>query len=81
MKAREAALTASTVALNQAISQLQQLPGTLGQHTSQYIAAGVRQSIEDDFSRPIANAVKGPLSVIALRYQSGAGGDARGARE
>lgn len=64
MKAREEALTASTVALNQAIAQLQQLPGTLGQHTSQYIAAGVRQSIQDDFSRPIADAVKGPLSEL-----------------
>lgn len=64
MKAREEALTASTVALNKAITQLQQLPGTLGQHTSQYIAAGVRQSIQDDFSRPIADAVKGPLSEL-----------------
>jgi hypothetical protein len=64
MKAREEALAASTVALNQAIVKLQQLPATLGQQTSQYIAAGVRQSIQDDFSRPIADAVKGPLSEL-----------------
>lgn len=27
-------------------------------------AAGVRQSIQDDFSRPIADAIKGPLSEL-----------------
>ena len=62
MKAREIALDQKTAALDAAIGQLQQLPLTLGKQTSQYIAMGVRQSIQDDFSRPIADAVKGPIA-------------------
>jgi hypothetical protein len=62
MKAREIALDQKTAALSAAITQLGKLPDTLGKQTSQYIAMGVRQSIQDDFSRPIAEAVKGPIA-------------------
>ncbi len=65
MKAREIALDAKTAALNTAIAQLGKLPDTLGKQTSQYIAMGVRQSIQDDFSRPIAEAVKGPIAELS----------------
>ena len=65
MKAREIVLDQKTAALDGAIAQLQQLPPTLGKQTSQYIAMGVRQSIQDDFSRPIAEAVKAPLSEFS----------------
>jgi hypothetical protein len=65
MKAREAALDTKTAALSAAIAQLGKLPETLGKQTSQYIAMGVRQSIQDDFSRPIADAVKGPIAELS----------------
>jgi hypothetical protein len=65
MKAREIALDAKTAALGAAIAQLGKLPETLGKQTSQYIAMGVRQSIQDDFSRPIADAVKGPIAELS----------------
>lgn len=64
MAAREAVLDAKTAALDQAIAELKGLPLALGKQTSQYIAAGVRQSIQDDFSRPIADAVRGPLKEL-----------------
>jgi hypothetical protein len=64
MSAREAALDKKTAALNAAIAQIEQLPAALGKQTSQYIAAGVRQSIQDDFSRPIEAAVKGPIQEL-----------------
>ena len=65
MKAREVALDQKTAALGAAIAQLGKLPDTLGKQTSQYIAMGVRQSIQDDFSRPIAEAVKGPIAELS----------------
>lgn len=65
MKAREIALDSKTAALGAAIAQLGKLPETLGKQTSQYIAMGVRQSIQDDFSRPIAEAVKGPIAELS----------------
>lgn len=65
MAAREKALRERTLALNQAIKQLQELPLTLGKQTSEYIAMGVRQSIQDDFSRPIEAAVKAPLELFS----------------
>ncbi len=65
MKAREIALDSKTAALGSAIAQLGKLPETLGKQTSQYIAMGVRQSIQDDFSRPIAEAVKGPIAELS----------------
>jgi hypothetical protein len=65
MAEREAALEAKTATLDAAIASLQQLPATLGKQTSQYIAAGVKASIQDDFSRPIADAVKGPIADLS----------------
>jgi hypothetical protein len=65
MSAREAALDRKTAALDAAITEIKQLPATLGKQTSQYIAAGVRQSIQDDFSRPITEAVKGPIADLS----------------
>jgi hypothetical protein len=65
MRAREIALDAKTAALSSAIARLGKLPETLGKQTSQYIAMGVRQSIQDDFSRPIADAVKGPIAELS----------------
>jgi hypothetical protein len=71
MAAREEALRARTLALNESIKQLQQLPLTLGKQTSEYIAMGVRQSIQDDFSRPIETAVKKPLEQFSqLMYDA-----------
>ena len=71
MAAREEALRARTLALNESIKQLQQLPLTLGKQTSEYIAMGVRQAIQDDFSRPIETAVKGPLEQFSrLMYDA-----------
>ncbi len=64
MAAREAVLDEKTAALDHTIAELKGLPLALGKQTSQYIAAGVRQSIQDDFSRPIADAVKGPLKEL-----------------
>jgi hypothetical protein len=64
MAAREAVLDAKTAALDHAIAELKGLPLALGKQTSQYIAMGVRQSIQDDFSRPIETAVKGPLELL-----------------
>ena len=65
MKAREITLDQKTAALGASIAQLGKLPDTLGKQTSQYIAMGVRQSIQDDFSRPIAEAVKGPIAELS----------------
>ena len=53
-----------TAALNATIAELRQLPVTLGQHTSHYIAEGVRKAIQDDFTRPIASAVSGPMAEL-----------------
>jgi hypothetical protein len=65
MSTREAALDRKTAALDAAIAEIKQLPAALGKQTSQYIAAGVRASIHDDFSRPIAEAVKGPIAELS----------------
>lgn len=65
MSAREAALDRKTAALDAAIAEIKQFPAALGKQTSQYIAAGVRASIQDDFSRPIAEAVKGPIAELS----------------
>jgi hypothetical protein len=62
---REAGLAQRTAALNQAIAKLEQLPLALGRQTSEYIAQGVRQAIQDDFRRPIADAVKGPIADLS----------------
>ena len=65
MRVREAALDKKTAALDAAIAQLGKVPEALGRQASQYIAEGVRKSIQDDFSRPIAEAVKGPIADLS----------------
>ena len=65
MRMREAVLDRKTAALEAAIAEIKQLPAALGKQTSQYIAAGVRASIQDDFSRPIAEAVQGPIAELS----------------
>jgi hypothetical protein len=64
MAAREAVLDAKTAALDHAIAELKGLPLALGKQTSQYIAMGVRQSIQDDFSRPIGEAFNAPIAEL-----------------
>ncbi|MFT4115023.1 hypothetical protein [Silvibacterium sp.] len=65
MSAREAALNRKSAAFDAAIAKIKQLPTALGKETSQYIAAGVRASIQDDFIRSIAEAVKGPIAKLS----------------
>ena len=64
MEAREAALQNSTAALDASIAQVQQLPAWLGQQTGQYIAAGIRKVVREDFGQPIEKAVEGPIRSI-----------------
>lgn len=64
MAAREAALDRKTAALETAIQELRQLPAMLGEQTGQSIAAGVRQSIQNDFRLPIEAAVHKPLREL-----------------
>jgi hypothetical protein len=65
MAEREAALDQKTAALQAAVAELERLPAALGRQTAQYIAAGVKASIQDDFSRPIAAAVQGPIADLS----------------
>ena len=65
MRVREAALDKKTATLDAAVAQLGKVPEALGRQTSQYIAEGVRKSIQDDFSRPLAEAVKGPIADLS----------------
>lgn len=60
LDAKTAALSEKTAALGAVIAELKQFPVMLGNHTSHYIGEGVRKAIQDDFSRPIADAVSGP---------------------
>ena len=64
MEARDTALKQSTAALEATIAQVRQLPATLGQQTSKYIAAGIRKVVQEDFSEPIEKAVEGPIRSI-----------------
>lgn len=59
-----AALEKRTASLSAAIAKLEKLPADLGQQTSQFIAGAVKKSIQDDFSRPIEEAVKEPLRSL-----------------
>ena len=54
-----------TTALEVAIAELKTAPREPGKQTSQYIAIGVKQFIQDDFSRLIAEAVKGPIAELS----------------
>ena len=64
MAAREAALEKSTAELHAAIAQVRQLPAVLGREAGQHIAAGVKQAVQEDFSRPVNEAMKGPIGKL-----------------
>ena len=70
MAARDAELKKSTAALEATIIQVRQLQAILGQQTGKYIAAGIREVVQEDFSQPIENALKEPLFSLdlALRH-------------
>jgi hypothetical protein len=42
------------------------LPAMLGQQTSKYIAAGIREMVQEDFKQPIEKAVEGPIRSIEV---------------
>ena len=64
MTARDAELKQSTAALKATTAQVRQLPAMLGQQTSKYIAAGIREAVEDDFKQPLEKAIEGPIRSI-----------------
>ena len=66
MQARDAELKQSTAALEATIVQVRQLPAMLGQQTSKYIAAGIREVVHEDFRQPIEKAVEGPVRSIEV---------------
>ncbi len=66
MTARDAELKQSTAALEATIVQVRQLPAMLGQQTSKYIAAGIREVVQEDFKQPIEKAVEGPIRSIEV---------------
>ena len=66
MQARDAELKQSTAALEATIAQVRPLPAMLGQQTSKYIAAGVREVVQEDFRQPIEKAVEGPIRSIEV---------------
>ena len=66
MTARDAELKQSTAALEATIAQVRQLPAMLGQQTSKYIAAGIREVVQEDFKQPIEKAVEGPIRSIEV---------------
>ena len=66
MTARDAELKQSTAALEATIAQVRQLPAMLGQQTSKYIAAGIREIVQEDFKQPIEKAIEGPIRSIEV---------------
>ena len=66
MQARDAELKQSTAALEATIAQVRKLPAMLGQQTSKYIAAGIREVVQEDFRQPIEKAVEGPIRSIEV---------------
>ena len=64
MTARDAELKQSTAALEATIAQVRQLPAMLGQQTSKYIAAGIREVVEEDFKQPLEKAIEGPIHSL-----------------
>ncbi len=64
MEARDAELKKSTAALEATIVQVRQLPATLGAQTSKYIAAGIREVVQEDFRQPIEKAIEGPIHSL-----------------
>ena len=61
---KTAALDTKITSLTAVIAELKQLPRAIGQQTGQYIAAGVRETIKDDFSLPLEKAVDGPIGRL-----------------
>jgi hypothetical protein len=66
MAARDAELKKSTAALEAIIVQVHQLPAMLGAQTSKYIAAGIREVVQDDFKEPIEKAIEGPIHSLGV---------------
>jgi hypothetical protein len=66
MAARDAELKQSTAALEAVIVQVHQMPAMLGAQTSKYIAAGIREVVQEDFKQPIEKAVEGPIRSIEV---------------
>ena len=65
MTARDAELKQSTAALEATIAQVRQLPAMLGQQTSKYIAAGIREVVQEDFKpAPSRKPIEGPIRSI-----------------
>jgi hypothetical protein len=64
MSARDAELKKSTAALEAIIVQVHQLPAMLGAQTSKYIAAGIREVVQEDFKQPIEKAIEGPIHSL-----------------
>lgn len=64
MEARNAELKKSTAALEAIIVQVHQLPAMLGAQTSKYIAAGIREVVQEDFKQPLEKAIEGPIHSL-----------------
>ncbi len=64
MEARNAELKKSTAALEATIVQMHQLPAMLGAQTSKYIAAGIREVVQEDFKQPLEKAIEGPIHSL-----------------
>jgi hypothetical protein len=64
MEARNAELKKSTAALEAIIVQVHQLPAMLGAQTNKYIAAGIREVVQNDFKQPIEKAIEGPIHSL-----------------
>jgi hypothetical protein len=78
MQARDAELKQSTAALEATIAQVRQLPAMLGQQTSKYIAAGIREVVQEDFKDrvrpdPGSGVCSGSLRVVLLLHPAGVG--------
>ena len=64
LDAKTAVLDTKIASLTAVIAELKLLPRAIGQQTGQYIAAGVRESIQADFSVPLEEAVDGPIGRL-----------------
>jgi len=60
MRAREMVLDAKIAALNSAIARTERIPALL----EQQIGPAVRSAIREDFSKPIQDAVSGPIAEL-----------------
>jgi hypothetical protein len=76
MEARNVELKKSTAAFEATLVQVRQLPAMLGQQTSKYIAAGIREVVQEDFRQPIENGHQG-ADAVAGHGGAPCQGDAR----